>query len=115
MPRHPLGLLGRILLILLLTVAVEFGASTFLYERASRYSIEESDAHRLAEHLVIARKLLSEERPEERPGEALELTTDRYIVRWSPVIPERPAFPPRLTRMERQVTNWEPGLAETHL
>lgn len=64
---------------------------------------------------MIARKLLSEERPEERPGEALELTTDRYIVRWSPVIPERPAFPPRLTRMERQVTNWEPGLAETHL
>ncbi len=110
-----MGLLGRILLILLLTVAVEFGASTLLYERASRYSIEESDAHRLAEHLVIAEKLLSERPVAERPEAARELTTDRYIVRWSPTIPERPAFPPRQKRMEAQVTNWEKGLAESHL
>jgi two-component system, OmpR family, osmolarity sensor histidine kinase EnvZ len=108
-------LLGRILLILLLTVAVEFGASTLLYERASRYSIEESDAHRLAEHLVIAEKLLSERPVSERTDAARELTTDRYIVRWSPTIPERPAFPPRQKRMEAQVTNWEKGLAESHL
>lgn len=103
------------MLILLLTVAIEFGASTFLYERASRYSIEESDAHRLAEHLVIAEKLLSERPPAARAEAAQELTTDRYIVRWSPTIPERPAFPPRQKRMEAQVTNWEKGLAEAHL
>ncbi|MDQ0251940.1 signal transduction histidine kinase [Sphingomonas kyeonggiensis] len=115
MPRHPLGLLGRILLILLLTVAIEFGASTFLYERASRYSIEESDAHRLAEHLVIAEKLLSERPPAARAEAAQELTTDRYVVRWSPAIPQRPAFPPRQKRMEAQVTNWEKGLKEAHL
>lgn len=108
-------MLGRILLILLLTVAIEFGASTFLYERASRYSIEESDAHRLAEHLVIAEKLLSERPVAQRAAAAQELTTDRYIVRWSPTIPERPAFPPRQKRMEEQVTNWEKGLAESHL
>lgn len=115
MPRHPLGLFGRILLVLLLTVAVEFGASTFLYERSSRYSIEEDEAHRLAEHLVIAHKLLSEEKVMERPAEARELTTDRYEVRWSPVLPERPAFPPRLRRMEQQVTNWEKSLAASDL
>jgi signal transduction histidine kinase len=114
-PRHPLGLLGRILLILLLTVAIEFGASTFLYERASRYSIEESDAHRLAEHLVIAEKLLSERPVAERSDAARELTTDRYIVRWSPTIPERPAFPPRQKRIEAQVTHREKGLAASHL
>lgn len=115
MPRHPLGLLGRILLILLLTVAIEFGASTFLYERASRYSIEESDAHRLAEHLVIAEKLLGERPVADRPAAAQELTTDRYIVRWSPTAPVRPAFPPRQTRMEAQVTNWEKDLAASGL
>jgi two-component system, OmpR family, osmolarity sensor histidine kinase EnvZ len=98
-----------------LTVAIEFGASTFLYERASRYSIEESDAHRLAEHLVIAEKLLSERPVVERPAAAQELTTDRYIVRWSPTPPTRPAFPPRQKRMEAQVTNWEKGLAASGL
>jgi two-component system, OmpR family, osmolarity sensor histidine kinase EnvZ len=99
----------------LLTVAVEFGASTFLYERASRYSIEEDEAHRLAEHLVIAERLLSERPAASRPEAAEELTTDRYVVRWSPVIPERPAFPPRLRRMEQQVTGWERGLAASDL
>ncbi len=96
-------------------MAIEFGASTFLYERASRYSIEESDAHRLAEHLVIAEKLLSERPVVERPAAAQELTTDRYIVRWSPTPPTRPAFPPRQKRMEAQVTNWEKGLATSGL
>ncbi|WP_257215075.1 ATP-binding protein [Sphingomonas sp. R-74633] len=99
----------------MLTVAVEFGASTFLYERASRYSIEESDAHRLAEHLVIAEKLLSERPPAARAAAAQELTTDRYIVRWSPTPPVRPAFPPRQKRMEAQVTNWERDLAASGL
>jgi two-component system osmolarity sensor histidine kinase EnvZ len=51
----------------------------------------------------------------ERPAAAQELTTDRYIVRWSPTIPVRPAFPPRQKRMEAQVTNWEKDLAESHL
>lgn len=64
---------------------------------------------------MIAEKLLSERPVAERAAAALELTTDRYIVRWSPTIPERPAFPPRQKRMEAQVTNWEKGLGESHL
>jgi two-component system osmolarity sensor histidine kinase EnvZ len=56
----PLGLLGRIFAILLLTILIEFGASTYLYERSSHFSVREDEARRLAEHLVIARKLLNE-------------------------------------------------------
>jgi hypothetical protein len=63
--RPSLGLLGRIVAILLLTVVVEFCASTLLYERASQFSLREDEAHRLAEHLVIARKLINE-RPLQR-------------------------------------------------
>ncbi|MFP5456208.1 MAG: two-component sensor histidine kinase, partial [Alphaproteobacteria bacterium] len=51
--RPSLGLVGRILIILLLTVSVEFCTSTMLYERASQFSLREDEAHRLAEHLVI--------------------------------------------------------------
>lgn len=64
---------------------------------------------------MIAEKLLSERAPAARAEAAQELTTDRYIVRWSPSIPQRPAFPPRQKRMEAQVTNWEKGLKESHL
>jgi two-component system osmolarity sensor histidine kinase EnvZ len=64
---------------------------------------------------VIAEKLLSERPPAARTAAAQELTTDRYIVRWSPSIPVRPAFPPRQKRMEAQVTNWERDLAASGL
>ena len=73
----PVGLIGRIFAILLLTILIEYGVSTFLYERASQYSVREDEAHRLAEHLVISRKLLAEVPPPQREALAAELTTDR--------------------------------------
>jgi signal transduction histidine kinase len=113
--RLPFGLLGRILAILLLTVVIEFGASTLLYERASRYSVREDEARRLAEHLVIARKLIAERPWQERPAMAEELTTDRYDVRWAPSLPPPPRLAAELVEMRRQIVAWEPGLAETDL
>ena len=95
-------------------MGVEFGASTLLYERASHFSVQEDEAHRLAEHLVIARKLISERPASERPAIARELVTDRYDVHWSPTPPS--VFPsPSLTRMRDQILLWEPDLARSHL
>ena len=111
----PLGLLGRILAILLLTVLIEFGASTFLYERAERFAVREDEARRLAEHLVIARKLLSERPWQERAYLAHELTTDRYDVSWSRVPPLKPAIAPELDATRRQIISWEPQLAASKL
>lgn len=113
--RHHLGLLGRILAILLLTVVIEFGASTVLYERAARLSLREDEARRLAEHLVIARKLIDERSWAERPEMASELTTDRYDVQWgsSPLVP--PPLSAELRAMRRQIIAWEPELAKSEL
>jgi signal transduction histidine kinase len=113
--RPPFGLLGRILAILLLTVVIEFGASTLLYERASRYSVREDEARRLAEHLVIARKLIAERPWQQRPAMAQELTTDRYDVRWAPSLPPPPRLAAELVEMRRQIIAWEPELAATDL
>ncbi len=113
--RGSLGLLGRLLAILLLTVLIEFGASTFLYERASRYSVREDEARRLAEHLVIARRLLAERRWPDRPAMAVDLTTDRYDVRWSSTLPPRAPISPEMDEMRRQIVAWEPSLAPTGL
>ncbi len=104
------GLIGRVFAILLLTVVIEFGASTLLYERASRFSVREDEARRLAEHLVIARKLVSERPWRERPVMADRVTTDRYVVRWTPAEPSIPALAPELNEMQRQVVAWEPSL-----
>lgn len=112
----PLGLVGTIFAILLLTVTIEFGASTYLYERSSRFSVREDEARRLAEHLVVARKILDKAPRRERPAVAAdEVTTDRYQVRWSADAPPTPHFAPALVETRRQILAWEPSLADSNL
>ncbi|AOH86433.1 histidine kinase [Sphingomonas panacis] len=113
--RISLGLLGRLLVILLLTIVVEFGASTLLYERASELSLREDEANRLAEHLVVSRKLLNEWPADQRVRIARELETDRYRIGWSPVDPNTSAFRPQLGSMQGQILAWEPDLARSNL
>jgi signal transduction histidine kinase len=113
--RPSFGLLGRIVAILLLTTVLEFGVSTLLYERASQFSVRDDEARRLAEHLVIARRLVAESPPERREAMAEELTTDRYEMRWSPELPPPPRLSPSLDGMRRQVLDWEPSLRPSDL
>jgi len=109
--RPSLGLMGRVFAILLLAILIEFGASTFYYERASQLSVRDDEARRLAEHLVIARKLLAEEPAEGRAALAADLTTSRYEVRWGTTLPARLRIAPNLDRIHKQVVEWEPSLA----
>lgn len=115
LPRLPLGLIGRIFAILLLAILIEFGASTFFYERSNQLSVRDDEARRLSEHLVIARKLLADEPAGHRQPLAADLTTSRYVVRWSPMKPEHLREAPPLDRVYQQVLAWEPSLASTSL
>ena len=110
LPHLTLGLIGRVFAILLLAVLVEYGASTFLYERASQFSVRQDEAHRLAEHLVIASKLIEEAPLGDRNAMASELTTSRYAVAWRAVLPKSPAVAPSLDKLTDQVLAWEPDL-----
>ncbi len=114
-PHLAFGVIGRVFAILLLAILVEYGASTFLYERASQFSVRQDEAHRLAEHLVIASKLIEEEKPTGRPEEAAELTTSRYAVAWRATLPRPPAVSPSLDHLTRQIIEWEPELAARDL
>ena len=109
--RPSVGLIGRIVAILLLAILVEFGASTALYERASQFSVRDDEARRLAEHLFIARRLVVEHPPAERPAMAAALSTDRYAFAWSPTPRPARAVTPALDRMRDQIIAWEPSLA----
>ena len=115
MIRPSVGLLGRIVAILLLAVTIEFAISSYLYERASHVSVRDDEARRLAEHLIVARRVLNERPSIERPEVAEELTTDRYIVSWSSSAPPRPAIAPAMDSMRRQIVDWEPSLSATDI
>jgi len=110
-----IGLIGQIVAILLLTLVIEFGASTLLYERASQFSVRDDEANRLAEHLVISRRLLAERQPAARAAMAADLTTDRYALRWTAEPPPRLAVAPPLDAIRAQVIEWEPSLGRTDL
>lgn len=86
-----------------------------LYERASELSLREDEANRLAEHLVVSRKLLNEWPQSQRVRIARELATDRYRIGWSPVDPNTSAFRPQLGSMQGQILAWEPDLARSNL
>ena len=113
--RPTIGLVGQIVAILLLTIIIEFGASTLLYERASRYAVQDDEANRLAEHLVISRRLVTERPAALRDDMAAELSTDRYLVQWRAAMPPAPRLAPSLDAMRRQIVAWEPSLAGTDL
>ncbi|WP_085808339.1 ATP-binding protein [Sphingomonas sp. TZW2008] len=104
------GLLGQVVAILLLTMVIEFGVSTLMYERASEFSVRDDEARRLAEHLVISRRLLEERAPVQRPAMAAELTTDRYEVHWDGIADLPLALDPALDQTRRQIVDWEPSL-----
>ncbi len=113
--KRPSGLIGQVFAILLLTILIEFAVSTMLYERASQFAVRDDEARRLAEHLVIARKLLAEQPPARREDLALEFTTSRYEVRWMPQLPNALREQPDLDRLYEQVVLWEPTLASDGL
>ncbi len=109
------GLVGRLLAILLLALTLEFAVGTLIYERVGHLSLQDDEARRLAEHLVIARKLVTEQPPGKRHAMAIQLTTDRYDVHWTPASPPPPALAPELERMRRQIVTWEPSLEQSSL
>jgi signal transduction histidine kinase len=109
------GLLGRLLALLLLTLGLEFFASTVMYERSSRALIRDDEAHRLAEHLVIARKLMSERPLAERPAMAERLTTNRYDIHWAGTTAPRPLLGKPRSEAWQRVVEWEPTLRDSDL
>jgi signal transduction histidine kinase len=113
---HPsIGLLGRVLAIVLLTILIEFCASTILYDRASKLRVREDEVHRVAEHLSGASRVMIQRPPAERPAIAARLSSKNFTVRWVPTLPPAPPMSADLTVMRDQITHWEPVLAQHDL
>ncbi|PTQ10970.1 two-component sensor histidine kinase [Sphingomonas oleivorans] len=113
--RPSFGLIGRLFAILLLTVVIEFGASTLLYERASRLNIREDEARRVAEQLAVSHRLLAERPRSDRAELADQLSTGHLLIRWHPEKIASPPIAPPLDEMRTHMIAWEPALAKAGL
>jgi signal transduction histidine kinase len=111
--RPSLGLIGRVVAILLFATLVEFGMSTVLYERASQFSVRDDEGRRLAEHLVIARRLMADHPRSGREAMARSVSTAHYAMAWHTEAP--PPSDPALSEMRAKVLAWEPVLQSSPL
>lgn len=111
--RPSLGLIGRVVAILLFATLVEFAMSTVLYERASQFSVRDDEGRRLAEHLVIARRLVADRPPAERAAMARAVSTAHYAMAWQADAP--PPSDRSLSEMRSKVLAWEPVLQSAAL
>jgi signal transduction histidine kinase len=109
------GLVGRIFAILLMAVTIELAVGIVVFERASHLSLKEDEARRLAEHLIISRKLVEERAWREREAMAEQLTTDRYEIHWTNAAPPPQRRSAQLQKMRGQILAWEPSLDRTDL
>ena len=95
----PRGLIGRVMLVLLGAIILEFAASTFVYENAELLRADEDEAQLLVDRLVIAERLLKGA-DQDRRAEVLDaLSTPTMQIGWSPqpptILAAATAEPPR--------------------
>lgn len=96
------GLPERLLAILLLVAGVDFAANILLFDRASQFALREDDAARVAEHLVIASRILEETGTVDRERVARNLSTNRFALEWQANGP-RPMGSAALAGMREQI------------
>ncbi|OYX61701.1 MAG: histidine kinase [Novosphingobium sp. 32-60-15] len=96
------GLPERLLAILLLVAGVDFAANILLFDRASQFALREDDAARVAEHLVIASRIIEDTTPADRERVAKDLSTNRFSLEWQPA-GQQPVGSPAPSRMRKQI------------
>lgn len=79
----PSGLIGRVTLVLLAAVSLEFAGSTAFYELAASYSASDAHAGRIAEQLATNASVLSETPVPQRARLADMLSTSALRIAWT--------------------------------
>ncbi|RAK57481.1 ATP-binding protein [Phenylobacterium deserti] len=112
----PQGLIGRATLVLMCAVLIEFLGSSILYERVEIHASRTEQAHRMAEQLVTAVRVLDTAPMENRSALASTLGAGKVQVVWKG-LPSLPPDPQNRfsARLRNSMAGWEPALASSGL
>lgn len=108
------GLGGRLLAIVLIVVSIDFLINSVLFESAREYVIREDDAAWMAEHVVVAHRLIERSSVEDRALIAEQLNTERFTVSWSGLRPPS-THTVELPTLHSQMLAAEPDLRRVQL
>ena len=109
----PRGLIGRVTLVMLAALLLEFAGSTAFYEQAETYSADDSHVGHIAEQLATNASVLSETPVPQRAGLADMLSTSALRIAWigqGAAEPPRPAEPLRIAALHGRLVAFEPRL-----
>lgn len=109
-----LGLPERLLAVLLLVVVVDFATNSLVFQRINSFALQQEDAERIAENLIIAARAMERTPPESRAELARFLSTDRFWLEWRSLRVHRSA-PISLNSLRTQIVRNEPELAQGDL
>ncbi|MBC2666095.1 HAMP domain-containing protein [Novosphingobium flavum] len=80
--RDRISLAGRLFAIVAALLVVDFAANTALFVRTNNFTVNNEEASRLGEHLVIARRLTAAAGPAQRGEVARQLSTEHFEIVW---------------------------------
>ncbi|MEO5587083.1 MAG: ATP-binding protein [Novosphingobium sp.] len=111
---HRAGLGGRLLAIILFVVSLDVIVNSLMFESARVYATREDDAAWMAEHLIVAHRVIDASTPAQRPAVAREMSTERFEISWSQSrTPARNAM--ELPTLHQQMLGAQPGLRDAQL
>lgn len=111
----PGGLAGRVTLVLLFAIVVEFVATIVIFGEAERLLVRSTQAQRVAEQLVVAERVIAATPPQRRPVVAGQLSTHHVRLDWSrdPGVEARPSSLARAVK--HSFVDWESTLGAREL
>ncbi len=116
MARHslwPRGFTGRVVVVLVLAVFVQFLAGSILIRTGETHIQRQDQGKRLAEQLLIAERIVKDANPPERMrllGNLSTIHTRLTLIEGEPAIP--PGIDPEALAIANAITEFEPALAD---
>ncbi|MBN9319022.1 MAG: HAMP domain-containing protein [Caulobacterales bacterium] len=109
----PQAFIGRVILVLMCAVVLEFIGSSAVYEYVEVKTTRLSQAQRVAEQLVVAAGVMNDTPPEGRAEASHELSTEGVRVTWQSISPLPKAHKnSELAKLAADMRRWEPTLDE---
>lgn len=112
--REGLSLAGRLVGIVLLVLMADFAVNSLMFERENAYVLNSEEIERLAERLVVARRVIEPHTPAERAEAARQVSTARLQIGWQAKQPQ-PDPTPRGGALRAQMVAAERELAGADL
>ncbi len=109
-----MSLAGRLIAIVLAILVTDFASNSIMFERANSFTLHSEEAERMAEHLVVAQRMVGSAPRPRRAELARQVSTERFRIEWvSQREPEN--APIQLATLHKQIIAAEPELARTEL